>query len=142
MRKSNNPAGRPRSRSVISELSINIGDMPEFTALSILGFSNEKIRQIYGYSNDTFYGKLLKQPIVQKLLQDGRNVRETIIRLKQMELVMHGNAKMLIHLGKTELGQIPKPSVSNTHVPSTNTFSVFDQEIIDEFLSTYLPKKE
>ncbi|MBN8828187.1 MAG: hypothetical protein J0H68_05725 [Sphingobacteriia bacterium] len=100
MRKSNNPKGRPRSKSILTGSEIN-----ELLPLSFFNFSNEAIREYLSVSNDTFYQRIINQPSVQKVLQDGIALRHAAIRIKQMEVAMNGNVQMLIHLGKSELGQ-------------------------------------
>ncbi|AZL16341.1 hypothetical protein [Rickettsiales endosymbiont of Stachyamoeba lipophora] len=113
MRRSNNPKGRPRSKSILAESEIN-----ELLPLSFLSFSNEAIIEYLGVSNDTFYQRIINQPAVQKVLQDGIALRHTIIRIKQMEVAMNGNVQMLIHLGKSELGQIyNKESIQEIQQP-------------------------
>lgn len=64
----------------------------------------ETIRMILKLSNDAFY-RLMKEPDVLEVFNKGQSLRNTRIKMKQLEVAMEGNAQMLIHLGKNYLGQ-------------------------------------
>ncbi|AZL15904.1 hypothetical protein EF513_05020 [Rickettsiales endosymbiont of Stachyamoeba lipophora] len=70
--------------------------------------SKEGIRHYLGLSNDAFYGTLLKDIDTKASFDQGYALRNFLIRMKQMEVAMDGNIKMLIHLGKVYLGQTDK----------------------------------
>ncbi|AZL15270.1 hypothetical protein [Rickettsiales endosymbiont of Stachyamoeba lipophora] len=100
MRKSNNPKGRPRSKTILTQ-----DDKDAILCLAAMNCTKEGIRQYLGLSNDAFYRVLLKEVDTQAILQKGYALRNCLIRMKQMEVAMNGNVQMLIHLGKSELGQ-------------------------------------
>lgn len=127
--KSNNPKGRPRKKTILSE-----ADKKRLMSLIAADCSKEGLRMYLDLANDTFYKGLLNDPEIQKLFENGYELKRTMLKLKQMQVAMEGNVPMLIHLGKNYLDQTEKTQISgelNHDVKITKT----DQQIIDEFLS-------
>ncbi|AZL16323.1 hypothetical protein EF513_07275 [Rickettsiales endosymbiont of Stachyamoeba lipophora] len=90
--------------------------------LASLSCTKEDIRHYLRLSNDAFYGILLKEVEVSSIIEQGYAIRNYRLRVKQMEVAMSGDAKMLIHLGKVYLGQIyNKQPTYKEHSTKSNT---------------------
>lgn len=136
MRKSNNPNGRPVKRSQLS------AEMREkLLKLVASGCTKEGIRLYLELSNDTFYGKMMKDPDVQKMFEHGKELRDTMIRIKQMEVAMQGDIRMLIHLGKNYLGQDDKSQVNSANNISVQQPKV-DTETLKELARALLDERD
>lgn len=97
------------------------------------GATKEGLRMYYELSNDNFYEKFMKLPEVQEMFEKAKDLRNTMIRMRQMEVAMEGSIPMLIHLGKTELDQTEKTEIKADFLHDFK-LSQTDEEIIDEFV--------
>jgi hypothetical protein len=115
MRKSNNPTGRPKKGIQLSDHDLKI-----IRNLIAAGCSKEGIRTYFKFSNMAFYSELMKKPEVIEMFEEGKELRTTMLQMKQMEVAMEGNVPMLIHLGKNYLDQTEKAQITgNLEVNNT-----------------------
>lgn len=125
------PVGRPRKQpfpKMTSEEKLKLRNM------IAVGATKEGLRMHYQLSNDDFFEKFMKLPEVQEMFEKGKELRNTMIRLKQMEVAMEGSVPMLIHLGKTELGQTEKTEIKADFLHDMK-LSNTDEDIINGFIS-------
>lgn len=125
------PVGRPKKRKFPIMDEKNLSKLKNVIAC---GSTKEGIRMLFDLSNDDFYDKFMHLPEVQEMFEKGKELRNTMIRMKQMQVAMDGNVPMLIHLGKTELGQTEKTE-SVFDLTHKIKASESDEEIINEFLA-------
>lgn len=125
----NNPNGRPKR-----ELSAQ--DKLKILKLAAACCSKDGMQVYLDLCNDTFY-RLFDDPDVKGYFDKGVELRNTMLRMKQMEMAMKGNIQMLIHLGKQYLDQTDKAHVTNdvnnnVRIVDDKTLKELAQALIDE----------
>lgn len=130
--------GRPR-RKPFPEMGEK--EMTRLRNIIACGATKEGVRMFFELSNDDFYDKFLKLPEVQEMFEKGKELKNTMVRMRQMSIAMEGNVPMLIHLGKTELNQTEKTEIK-ANFSHDLKFSLTDEEIINEFVLKYKAPNE
>jgi hypothetical protein len=77
-------------------------------ALAAVGCTVYEIANQCGFSEQNFHDLKKKYPEIQEAIDQGKSELHKSLRKKQIDIAMEGNVPMLIHLGKTQLGQSEK----------------------------------
>lgn len=83
-------------------------DLKQIESLASVGCTQNEIAALCGYSQGNFHDLKKNHPDIQEALDRGRSNLHKSLRRKQVDLALDGNVPMLIHLGKTQLGQSEK----------------------------------
>jgi hypothetical protein len=97
--KDSKPLGRPITTQYDPEL---------IRALAAVGCTVYEIANQCGFSEQNFHDLKKKYPEIQEAIDQGKSELHKSLRKKQVDIAMEGNVPMLIHLGKTQLGQSEK----------------------------------
>lgn len=131
MTKDKKPRGRPRKKP-FPEMGEK--ELAKLRNIIASGATKEGVRMFFELSNDSFYERFLALPEVQEMFEKGKDLRNTMLRMRQMSIAMEGNVPMLIHLGKTELGQTEKTEI-RADLSHDFKLNKTDEDIINEFVS-------
>ena len=83
-------------------------DLDEIEQLAENGCTVYEIAAICGMSEGYFHLLKRQDPAIHEAIERGRACMHMSLRKKQIEVALEGNPQLLIHLGKTELGQNDK----------------------------------
>jgi hypothetical protein len=97
--KDSKPLGRPITTQYDPEM---------IRALAAVGCTVYEIANQCGFSEQNFHDLKKKYPEIQEAIDQGKAELHKSLRKKQIDVAMEGNVPMLIHLGKTQLGQSEK----------------------------------
>ena len=99
--------------------------------LAAHGCAIYEIAAICGFSESHFHELKKKYPAIQEAINLGKAQLHKSLRKKQIEVALEGNPQLLIHLGKTELGQNDKIEV-NQNVKAEVEYEVRFGEAIEK----------
>jgi hypothetical protein len=89
-------------------------DLDEIEQLAKNGCTVYEIAAISGFSEGYFYELKKLDPGINEAIEKGKADMHMSLRKKQIEVALEGNPQLLIHLGKTELGQNDKIEVNQS----------------------------
>ena len=102
-------------KMTIAERKKNMGrpakktyDLDEIEQLAENGCTVYEIAAICGFSEGYFHALKRQDPGIHEAIERGKANMHMSLRKKQIEVALDGNPQLLIHLGKTELGQNDK----------------------------------
>ena len=98
-RKKKKNLGRPAKKTY---------DLDEIEQLAENGCTVYEIAAICGFSEGYFHAIKRQDPGIHEAIERGKAKMHMSLRKKQIEVALDGNPQLLIHLGKTELGQNDK----------------------------------
>ena len=106
-------------------------DEEKIEALASVGCPIYEIAALCGFSESHFHELKRRYPGIQEAINRGKANMHKSLRKKQVDLALEGNVQMLIHLGKTELGQNDKIEV-NQNVRAEVEYEVKFGEAIEK----------
>jgi cytidylate kinase len=102
-RRTRTEHGKHKGRPITTEY-----DPELIRALAAVGCTVYEIANQCGFSEQNFHDLKKKYPEIQEAIDQGKSELHKSLRKKQIDIAMEGNVAMLIHLGKTQLGQSEK----------------------------------
>lgn len=106
-------------------------DEEKIEALASVGCPIYEIAALCGFSESYFHELKKRYPDIQEAINRGKANMHKSLRKKQVDLALEGSVPMLIHLGKTELGQNDKIEV-NQNVKAEVEYEVKFGEAIEK----------
>jgi hypothetical protein len=106
-------------------------DEEKIEALASVGCPIYEIAALCGFSESHFHELKKTYPDIQEAINRGKANMHKSLRKKQVDLALEGNVPMLIHLGKTELGQNDKIEL-NQHINAEVEYEIRFGEALEK----------